>query len=73
MFKIGDFSRLTCVSVRMLRHYDEIGLIKPRTIDADTGYRFYAADQMVQMNRIHVLREMGFSLQDVKELVSGRS
>jgi effector-binding domain-containing protein/DNA-binding transcriptional MerR regulator len=70
MFKIGDFSKLTFVSVRMLRHYDEIGLLTPRTIDPETGYRYYAAEQMVRMNRIYVLREMGFSLQEIKDLLS---
>jgi len=70
MFKIGDFSRLTFVSVRMLRHYDEIGLLTPKSIDPYTGYRYYAAEQMVKMNRIYVLREMGFSLQEIKELLA---
>ena len=42
MFKIGEFSRLTQVSVRMLRYYDETGLLKPAHIDPWTGYRLYA-------------------------------
>lgn len=65
MFKIGDFSRLTRVSVRMLRHYDEIGLLKPRAIDDFTGYRSYSADQIPRVNRIQVLKEMGFSLSEI--------
>lgn len=65
MFKIGDFSRLTRVSVRMLRHYDEIGLLKPQSIDDFTGYRFYSADQIPRVNRIFVLKEMGFSLSEI--------
>ena len=40
MLKIGDFSRLSRISVRMLRHYDEIGLLRPRHIDPDTLYRY---------------------------------
>jgi hypothetical protein len=39
MFSIGEFSRLGGVSVRTLRHYDEIGLLRPATVDPDTGYR----------------------------------
>lgn len=65
MFKIGDFSRLTRVSVRMLRHYDEIGLLKPQSIDNFTGYRFYSVDQIPRVNRIQVLKEMGFSLAEI--------
>ena len=41
MFRIGEFSRLAMVSVRMLRHYDEIGLLTPNTVDTYTGYRYY--------------------------------
>jgi len=65
MFKIGDFSRLTRVSVRMLRHYDEIGLLKPQLIDNYTRYRYYSVDQIPKVNRIQVLKEMGFSLSEI--------
>jgi MerR-like DNA binding protein len=46
MFSIGEFARLGGVSVRTLRHYDEIGLLQPATVDPDTGYRGYSADQL---------------------------
>jgi DNA-binding transcriptional MerR regulator len=69
MFKIGDFSKLTRVSVRMLRHYDEIGLLKPQAIDNFTGYRFYSVDQIPKINRVQVLKEMGFSLSDIVGLM----
>lgn len=46
MFSIGEFARLGGVSVRTLRHYDEIGLLRPATVDQDTGYRGYTADQL---------------------------
>lgn len=65
MFKIGDFSRLTMVSIRMLRHYDEIGLLKPESIDNFTGYRFYSAEQIPTVNKIQLLKEMGFSLSEI--------
>ncbi len=65
MLKIGDFSKITRVSVRMLRHYDEIGLLKPQDVDRFTGYRFYSADQIPKVNRIYVLKEMGFSLPEI--------
>ncbi|AIQ63980.1 transcriptional regulator [Paenibacillus stellifer] len=70
MFKIGEFSQLTRVSVRMLRHYDEIGLLQPQEVNASTGYRMYSADQIQVMNRIHLLKELGFSLSEIKGLMN---
>lgn len=70
MFRIGEFSRFTKVSVKMLRHYDEIDLLKPARVDADSGYRFYAADQLPRLNRIIVLKEAGFSLDQIKHLLT---
>ncbi|MDN9927223.1 MerR family DNA-binding transcriptional regulator, partial [Clostridioides difficile] len=52
MFKIGEFSKLTQVSTRMLRYYDETGLLKPAKIDSLTGYRMYSAEQISTLNRI---------------------
>jgi DNA-binding transcriptional MerR regulator len=51
MFKIGDFSRIARVSCRLLRYYDEIGLLKPAIVDRSSGYRFYSAAQLQQLNR----------------------
>lgn len=69
MLKIGDFSKLSRVSIRMLRHYDDIGLLKPQSIDSFTGYRYYCAEQFVIVNRINVLKEMGFSLSEICDLM----
>lgn len=69
MFKIGDFSKLTSVSVKMLRHYNDIGLLLPAQVDESTGYRFYTADQLPRLNRIIALKELGFSLEQVKTLL----
>ena len=49
MFKIADFSRFTRVSVKMLRHYDEIGLLRPARVDPESGYRYYAAAQLPRL------------------------
>ena len=46
MLKIGEFSKLSRVSVRMLRHYDEIGLLKPAETDRFTDYRYYREDRL---------------------------
>jgi DNA-binding transcriptional MerR regulator len=69
MFRIGDFSKLAQVSIRMLRHYDEMGVLKPARIDAETGYRYYAAAQMPRLNRILALQDLGFSIRQIAELL----
>lgn len=69
MFKIGDFSKLSSVSIRMLRHYDKIQLLAPAKVDTMTGYRFYSAEQLVTVNRIQQLRSLGFSLATAQEIL----
>lgn len=69
MLKIGDFSKLTRVSIKMLRHYDDLGLLKPAHVDPFTGYRYYAADQLPRLNRIIALKDMGFSLEQIAYLL----
>lgn len=69
MFRIGEFARFTRVSVKMLRHYDEIGLLPPARVDPATGYRYYSTAQLPRLNRILLLREMGFGLDEVATLV----
>jgi MerR HTH family regulatory protein len=71
MFSIGEFARLGTVSVRTLRHYDEIGLLRPARVDPDTGYRGYWADQLGQLNRIVALKDLGLSLNQVRLLMAG--
>jgi DNA-binding transcriptional MerR regulator len=65
VYKIGDFSRIARVSSRLLRFYDEIGLLTPVHADPQTGYRFYSAKQLADLNRIIVLKELGFSLEEI--------
>ncbi|MGE5372087.1 MAG: MerR family transcriptional regulator [Solirubrobacterales bacterium] len=72
MFKIGDFSKLAQVSVKALRHYDELGLLKPAAVDSQTGYRWYTADQMPRLNRILVLKSLGFGLEQIGVLMDGQ-
>ena len=69
MFRIGLFSQLCQVSIPALRHYDEIGLLKPQTVDPFTGYRYYTAAQVPRLNRIVALKELGFSLNDVRQML----
>jgi DNA-binding transcriptional MerR regulator len=70
MFKIGEFSQLGQVSVRTLRLYDELGLLKPAHIDRFTDYRYYALDQLPRLNRILALKELGLSLEQITRLVN---
>jgi DNA-binding transcriptional MerR regulator len=65
MFNIGEFARLGRVSIRMLRHYDEIGVLTPAAVDPDSSYRLYSIDQLPRLNRLIALKELGFKLEQV--------
>ncbi|WP_436522468.1 MerR family transcriptional regulator [Actinoplanes sp. HUAS TT8] len=69
MLSIGDFAGLGRVSVRMLRHYDALGLLRPAHVDPHSGYRFYTAEQLLRLNRILALKDLGFSLQQVLVMI----
>src|SRR5215204_1756246 len=69
MLGIGDFARHGRVSVRMLRHYDAIGLLQPAYVDQVTGYRWYEAQQLSRLNRIVALKDLGFTLQQVQSIL----
>ncbi len=68
-FKIGDFSQLGQVSVRTLRLYDELDLLKPAETDRWTGYRYYTLDQLPRLNRILALKDLGLSLEQISHLL----
>jgi len=69
VIKIGDFARLSHVSVATLRHYDEIGLLTPIAVDSLTGYRYYAVAQLPRLNRIVALTDLGFSLDQIQRVL----
>ena len=69
-FKIGEFSRLTRLPVKTLRYYDEIGLFEAAEADARTRYRHYTAEQLPRLNRILALRDLGFTLAEIRSLVT---
>ncbi|MER7107910.1 MerR family transcriptional regulator [Streptomyces sp. NPDC000229] len=69
MFTIGDFARHGRVSVRMLRHYDAIGLLRPARVDPYSGYRFYEAGQLARLNRVIALKDLGFTLDQVRSIL----
>jgi effector-binding domain-containing protein len=68
MFKIGDFSRLSQISIKALRLYDQLGLLKPIQVDTSTGYRYYSASQLPKLNRILAFKDLGFSLEQITHL-----
>lgn len=69
MLKIGDFSRLSRSTIKTLRFYDEMGLLKPVQIDPYTGYRYYSVEQLPRLNRILAYKDLGFSLEQIRQLL----
>ena len=65
MLTIGDFSRLSRVTPRMLRHYDALGLLRPEAV-GDNGYRYYRQEQLSDLLRIQWLKNYGFSLGEIR-------
>ena len=71
--KIGEFSQLMQVTVKTLRHYEQIGILKPCEVDQWTGYRYYKLEQMQQLQSIRYLKDVGFSLEEIRELMENNS
>jgi DNA-binding transcriptional MerR regulator len=69
MLPIGQFSRFVGLSIRMLRHYGEHGVLGPARTDPDTGYRYYTVAQMYEAARIRELRDVGMPVAAIATLV----
>lgn len=69
MYRIGEFSHLCETTIKTLRHYDKINLLKPSKVDDFTGYRYYEEDQIKTLEKIKQLQYAGFSLKDIKDLL----
>lgn len=69
-YKIGEFSKINMITVKTLRHYEEIGLLLPDEVDEWTGYRMYSSEQLVKLSQILEYKQMGFSLDEVKKIVN---
>lgn len=69
MLRIGDLARRAGVTVRTLRHYDALGLLRPEWVDPDTGYRCYATSQIGAVNHVVALKELGFTLEQCRALL----
>jgi two-component system chemotaxis response regulator CheY len=70
LYSIGTLSKIVGISVDTLRYYDEIGLFKPAQISFETGYRYYSADQAPMLTQIIELKQYGFSLNEIKEILT---
>lgn len=70
MLSIGEFAKWAGVSVRMLRHYDRLGLLQPARVDEFTGYRFYSSTQFERANQLLAFKDLGFALEDVRTLLA---
>ena len=71
MFRIGEFSKMSKTTIKTLRFYDEIDLLKPECTDDLSGYRFYSTDQLIRLHKIQSLRQIGLSLEDIASALTG--
>lgn len=69
MYLIGMFSRINRVTTKALRHYDELGLLKPEHVDPETGYRYYTNDQLPRLHRILALKQLGLTLDTIARVI----
>ncbi|WGU95856.1 MerR family transcriptional regulator [Paenibacillus dendritiformis] len=69
MFKIGEFSKLSQVPAKTLRYYDQLGLLRPACTDSQSGYRYYTSEQLLRLQRIFALKDLGFTLEQIKQIL----
>ena len=72
-FTVGEMAQMAGVSKQMLIYYDNMDVFKPRMTGAENGYRYYTADQLEQLDTVLMLREMGFSLKEIRRHMERRS
>lgn len=70
IYKIGDFSKMAQVTTKMLKYYEQCGLIKPAEIEQSSGYRYYDVEQLIPVSRIRTFLDMGFSTDEIKEMLN---
>ena len=71
MFRIGEFSKMSKTTIKTLRYYDEIGLLKPEETDKFTSHRFYSTEQLFRLHRIQELKQIGLSINEIIMILSG--
>lgn len=73
MFRIGEFSKMSKITIKTLRYYDEEGLLKPEELDKFTGYRLYTTNQLIVVHKIKSLRQIGLSISEIKKILQDSS
>lgn len=73
LYRIGEFSKMSKTTIKTLRYYDEMGLLKPQETDKFTGYRLYTTEQLFKLHKIQSYRQIGLSIEEVKILLSGKN
>lgn len=73
MYRIGEFSKMSKTTIKRLRYYNEIGLLKPEHTDKFTNYRFYSTQQLVLLHEIQAFRQIGLSIDEIKLILAGHS
>jgi len=69
MYKIGDFSKMAQVTTKMLKYYEQCGLISPVYTEESSGYRYYSVEQLIPVSKIRAFLDMGFSTAEIKEML----
>lgn len=69
MLKIGDFSKMSKVTIKALRYYEKEGLLIPKYVDKFTGYRYYESKQLLELSRIIYLKQIGLSIEEIKKVI----
>ncbi|MGG3836858.1 MerR family transcriptional regulator [Paenibacillus thiaminolyticus] len=69
MFKISEFSKLSQIPAKTLRYYDQLGLLRPACTDSQSGYRYYTSEQLLRLQRIFALKDLGFTLEQIKQIL----
>ena len=69
MLKIGDFSRMSKVTVKALRYYEKEGLLTPKYVDENNGYRYYETSQLIEISRIIYLKQIGLTIAEIKQII----
>ena len=69
MYRIGEFSKLSGLSIDTLYHYDKMKLLEPALVDRFSGYRYYEASQLVTVNKIMALKDANFTLDEIAEML----
>ena len=71
MLKIGEFSRLSQLTVKALRFYEREGILTPSEVDPHTGYWLYTTSQLMEAAKVKSLRQLGLSVEEIRQILAG--